>query len=96
MDRRKTFKKVICFRRKIHTDILKSIDNLPRVRGEDNPRTQWEEIHSSGHASIDDLKLLANSIKPKQLVPIHTFYPDQYKKHFQNVIELSDGDEKTL
>ncbi len=57
---------------------------------------KWEEIHSSGHASIDDLKLLANSIKPKQLVPIHTFYPDQYKKHFQNVIELSDGDEKTL
>ncbi len=57
---------------------------------------KWEEIHSSGHASIDDLKLLANSIKPKQLIPIHTFYPDQYKKHFQNVIELSDAEEMIL
>ena len=57
---------------------------------------KWEEIHSSGHASIDDLKLLADSIKPKQLIPIHTFYPDQYKNHFRNVIELSDGEEITL
>ena len=33
----------------------------------------FESIHTSGHASIADLKRLAKAIAPKALVPIHTF-----------------------
>ena len=41
--------------------------------------------------SINDLKKLADSIAPKMLVPIHTFYPEMYNKHFKNVVMKSDG-----
>jgi ribonuclease J len=42
-------------------------------------------IHTSGHASIADLKILASTINPKTVTPIHTFFPDQYKQLFFNV-----------
>jgi hypothetical protein len=31
----------------------------------------FEIIHTSGHASVDDLKRLAEAVNPKALVPIH-------------------------
>lgn len=49
------------------------------------------EIHTSGHAYVEDLKKLAYAINPRCLVPIHTFYPDQYSSIYNNIVQLDDG-----
>jgi len=51
-------------------------------------------LHTSGHASKNTLEKLVNKIKPKKTVPIHTFYPEQYKNFFdtKKVKILSDGE----
>ena len=49
-------------------------------------------IHTSGHASISDLKTLAAAINPKTVTPIHTFFPEQYKELFSNVAIHPDNE----
>ena len=51
-----------------------------------------EIIHTSGHASILDLKRLANAIQPDRLVPVHTFEGDSFSRYFDNVTRRSDGE----
>jgi ribonuclease J len=51
-----------------------------------------EVIHTSGHASIADLKRLAQAINPQALVPIHTFEGDRFASHFDNVVRRADGE----
>lgn len=48
-------------------------------------------IHTSGHADIDTLLRMVDALKPKLIVPIHTFYGNEYKKHFNQVLEVNDG-----
>ena len=43
------------------------------------------KIHTSGHADIKTLKQMVEAIKPRNLVPIHTFDGDDYKDIFKNV-----------
>ncbi len=52
-----------------------------------------EEVHTSGHATMEDLKTFAAAINPKTLIPIHTFEKDRYPSLFKNVKVLSDGEE---
>jgi ribonuclease J len=49
-------------------------------------------LHTSGHASLTDLKKLAHALKPKTLIPVHTYFPEIFKDHFQNVRLVSDGE----
>lgn len=49
-------------------------------------------IHTSGHASIADLKRLAAALDPARLIPIHTFEGDRYSRYFQNVTRRNDGE----
>jgi len=51
-----------------------------------------ENIHTSGHATIEDLKAFANALNPTVLIPIHTFQPSKYRDFFQNVRTLDDGE----
>lgn len=51
-----------------------------------------EVIHTSGHASITDLKRLASALNPRRLVPIHTFHGDRFSHHFENVTRRDDGE----
>lgn len=51
-----------------------------------------EYIHTSGHATKEDLKSFASAINPKTLIPIHTFESKRYPSLFQNVKILKDGD----
>jgi ribonuclease J len=51
----------------------------------------FEIIHTSGHASLGDLKRLAAAIAPKRLIPIHTFERDRFPKLFNNVMLVDDG-----
>src|SRR4030042_5291168 len=48
-------------------------------------RPFWEKhdipilkVHSSGHAYIEELKSFVNAIKPRYVIPNHTFYPEKY------------------
>lgn len=54
------------------------------------------EIHTSGHAYVSQLKKLASALKPRFIIPIHTFYPERYTEIFPNVIRLKDGDSMKL
>ena len=42
-----------------------------------------EVIHTSGHASIADLKLFSERLQPSRLIPIHTFEGDSFSKYFK-------------
>jgi ribonuclease J len=47
--------------------------------------------HTSGHASVPDLRRLAAAVAAKQLVPIHTFQPQAFKNLFGgNVVQRHD------
>jgi len=46
---------------------------------------QLHVIHSSGHADISTLKQMVEALKPKTLVPIHTFHPELYQTIFPNM-----------
>jgi ribonuclease J len=51
-----------------------------------------DHAHTSGHASIVDLKRLAEAVAPKMLVPIHTYEPEQFPEHFKAVSLKRDGE----
>lgn len=51
-----------------------------------------EKVHTSGHATIDDLKAFSDALKPGVLIPIHTFEAERYPDLFQNVKLLEDGE----
>lgn len=55
-----------------------------------------EEVHVSGHATEEDLKLFAEAVKPKAVIPIHTFLPERYKTIYNNVLRINDGETVTL
>ena len=50
-------------------------------------------MHTSGHATISDLKSLVEAMRPGFIIPIHSFYPEKYESYFDNVKQLSDGEE---
>lgn len=49
-----------------------------------------ETVHTSGHATIQDLKVFAEALNPGRLIPIHTFEAGQYPALFRNVKILQD------
>jgi len=52
----------------------KTINNLQRAGAEVVAHSPLTEIHTSGHAGQDELKLMLNLIKPKYFMPIHGEY----------------------
>ncbi len=48
--------------------------------------------HSSGHASIEDLKKLVTALNPGCVVPIHSFATDRFAKFFPRVTQHADGE----
>jgi len=56
-----------------------------------NRKFTLHKIHTSGHADTKTLKKMVEAIKPKNIVPIHTFEGDKYKDIFNEpIIELKD------
>lgn len=51
-----------------------------------------QSIHTSGHASISDLKALVTALAPRKVIPIHSFKPLCYPKYFTNVEIHDDGE----
>ena len=54
------------------------------------------EIHTSGHAILQHLRDIVEAIKPKFIIPIHTFYPQKFNDMFPNVISVEDKQELVL
>jgi ribonuclease J len=55
-------------------------------------KINFKSIHTSGHASINTLNKVTNIINPKVVIPIHSFYPEEYKQISTNIKILSDGE----
>jgi len=55
-----------------------------------------QQIHTSGHADINTLKKMVRSLKPKYIVPIHTFRGDTYEKIFTDSTILKVDDNETV
>jgi ribonuclease J len=51
-----------------------------------------EQVHTSGHATVEDLKAFAKAMQPKILIPIHTFDANRYPELFDNVTILDDNE----
>lgn len=51
-----------------------------------------EKIHTSGHASGEELEAFAAKVAPRHLVPIHGFDWDTHASRFSNVTRLSNGE----
>lgn len=51
-----------------------------------------EYVHTSGHATLEKLKKFAAKMNARQIVPIHTEYPNRFKEHFGSaVVCYNDG-----
>lgn len=51
------------------------------------------QIHTSGHAEIATLQKVVNQLKPRRIIPIHTFNPDKYNQLFKQKVKiLKDGE----
>ena len=48
-------------------------------------------IHTSGHAGPGELQRLVSAINPRNVVPIHSFFPEKYPELFPNVEAHNDG-----
>ena len=59
---------------------------------------RWETLHTSGHATHDDIKLVAKILSPDIIVPMHTDAPDSFTSLFPdgNVVVVHDGEEICL
>jgi ribonuclease J len=55
-----------------------------------------EQVHTSGHASPDELRAFANSVGAKCVVPIHSFEWDEHAHRFPNVLRLRDEEHLEL
>ena len=55
----------------------------------------WETLHTSGHASPDDITLLIEKANPDTVIPMHTEQPDVLKTLCpnRNIVILQDGEE---
>ena len=57
----------------------------------------FHNIHTSGHADKSSLIDLTNAIKPRYIIPIHTFNANVYGETFQyDIMPVSDGEEVSL
>lgn len=56
-------------------------------------KIEIKQVHTSGHAVLNDLQCFAKALSPKQLVPIHTFESARYSEYFSNVMIINDDEQ---
>jgi ribonuclease J len=75
------------------TKLLYSLWNgcLPEVRPFwDHNNVPIIEVHCSGHAYVEDLQEFVKAIDPGSVIPVHTFFPEDYAEVFQTEVNLVD------
>ena len=50
-----------------------------------------DTMHTSGYASVSDIKQLIHELKPRRIVPIHTMKPEEFLGFAENVFLSEDG-----
>jgi ribonuclease J len=55
-----------------------------------------KDVHTSGHAPLPILQKMAEKLKPKVIIPVHTEYPKNYPHYFANVQYLKDEENFTF
>ncbi|MDU0460589.1 MAG: MBL fold metallo-hydrolase [Geobacteraceae bacterium] len=58
---------------------------------QDDAQVNFVYAHTSGHATVEDLKKFAGELKPKMLVPVHTECGESFSALFNNVVMLHDN-----
>lgn len=55
----------------------------------------WESLHTSGHASISDIKTVIDKVNPSMVIPIHTDNPDVLQTICPSeiIVSMDDGKE---
>ena len=61
-----------------------------------DPGVNFVYAHTSGHATVEDLKRLAEAFEPRMLVPVHTEHGEEYSQLFANVLQMNDGQDLVL
>ena len=58
----------------------------------------WETLHTSGHASPEDIRLVLDKADPELVIPMHTDAPQQMQNICPNrkIVLLNDGEELRL
>ena len=51
-----------------------------------------EYMHTSGHATISDIRRVMTELNPKQIIPIHTMAPDSFMDISERVVIKADND----
>ena len=57
----------------------------------DNSNGQLIQAHTSGHIFEQDIIKFVKAVDPKTVIPVHTFEPEEFGRHFENVRLLEDG-----
>ena len=59
---------------------------------------KWEHLHTSGHASLEDIRMVIEKTNPSFIIPIHTEQPEVLQQccPLSNVILLKDGEEMSV
>ena len=55
-----------------------------------------DDIHTSGHADLPGLKRMVEAVKPKHIVPIHTFEGNSYAELFSGIDVRRINDKETI
>lgn len=53
-------------------------------------------LHTTGHILSQDIVRLVQEIAPRQLIPVHTFEPQEFQRQFSSVVLPKDGEAVTL
>lgn len=74
-------------------------DNLNALKKDSD--ILFQTIHTSGHATVPDLMKFAKAINANKIIPIHTSFPEQFKKEFEkqgfsNITLWEDGKEYSI
>lgn len=58
----------------------------------------WQTLHTSGHASAEDIQMLIEKTSPDTVIPIHTELPEALQSLCpnRNVVLLRDGEEMSI
>jgi ribonuclease J len=75
---------------------LKNDDGRLVQKWFDDGGSRAAHIHTSGHASPDDLREFASRINPKLLIPVHGIAWDHEQAGFSNILRLVDGEPVNL
>ena len=58
----------------------------------ESENVRYKYLHTTGHATLFDMKRLVEAMAPDLIIPIHSFHPEQFQNHFQNVRLVEDGE----